>query len=323
MIQTVKELHETRIKMWDASMANHSKYINEETGEFSNEFTEHRNCPVCDSSNELEIFLKEGGRYVKCKDCDMVYINPVFKDSALKTYYEQNHSLQSEIVETNLDDFYVNIYSQGIKSIKKINSKASNILDIGCSSGVFLDIAKSKDLETYGLELNKIEYKFAQKKGHTIYNDLLENISFENKFDSITMWDVFEHLKDGKYYLNLMKKHLSKNGVIFLQVPSSDSLAAKILRESCNMFDGLEHVNLYGIKTIKKLANICGLEVLDIKTVISEVGVINNYLAYENPYLGNINNKTNIPNLINEETIHKNLQGYKIQVILGVIDENL
>ncbi|MCG6202910.1 methyltransferase domain-containing protein, partial [Psychromonas antarctica] len=165
-----------------------------------------------------------------------------------------------------------------------------------------------------------LEAKYAAEKKHKIYNQLLEDITFDSKFDAITMWDVFEHLTNGDYYLKLMKKLLNNNGVIFLQIPSSDSLAAKILRKECNMFDGLEHVNLYGVQTIKALANKCGLKVLDIQTVISEIGVINNYLNYEDPYLGNTKNKQSIPTIIDEQRIHETLQGYKIQVVLGLAD---
>jgi 2-polyprenyl-3-methyl-5-hydroxy-6-metoxy-1,4-benzoquinol methylase len=318
MEQTVRELHKKRMKMWDASISNHSKYIDTNTALFSSEYTENRNCPVCGSTNELEIFHKEGGRYVKCLDCTMVYLNPVFKDFALKDYYERNHSVQSEIVETDIDDFYVKIYTKGADSIKEVNKNASNLLDIGCSSGVFLDIAKSKGFQTFGIELNKTECQLAQQKGHEVYNDLLENVHFDIKFDAISMWDVFEHLKDGHFYLNTMKSLLAENGVIFLQIPSSDSLAAKILQEKCNMFDGLEHVNLYGVETIKKLAEKSGLNILNIKTVISEIGVINNHLNYENPYFGNTSNKESIPNIINENELHNNLMGYKIQVVLGI-----
>ncbi len=87
------------------------------------------------------------------------------------------------------------------------------------------------------------------------------------------------------------------------------------------MFDGLEHVNLYGLETITKLANKCGLKVLSTKTVISEVGVINNYLNYEDPYLGNTQNKENIPNVITEEEVLETLQGYKIQIVLGDMND--
>lgn len=317
MSQTVKELHEKRMKIWDESIGNHKKYINPKTGIFLEKYTEERVCPVCDINNELEIFYKEGGRYVKCLDCNMVYLNPVFKDSAIKDYYESNHTEQSELVESDTDNFYINIYSGGLDDIYELFPQVNNILDIGCSSGTFLDVAKKRNLKTFGIELNQAEYKFAKDKGHNVHNKLLENIKFEVKFNIVTLWDVFEHLIDGTFYLNEIKKILSKDGVIFLQIPSSDSLAAKILREECNMYDGLEHVNLYGVSSIKKLADKCGLRILSLKTIISEIGVINNYLNYDNPYLGSTTNKKFVPNLIDEDKIHDSLQGYKLQVILG------
>ncbi len=302
--------------MWDESIANHAKYINKESGLFETKWVEHRVCPVCEKDNYIKIFQKEGGEYVKCLECSMIYANPVFTNDALTDYYQNNHTEQSEVVESDTDNFYVNLYNQGLDSIEK-TSKAGKILDIGCSSGTFLDTAKKRDWQTNGVELNQKEFEFTQKKGHIAYNELLENIPFREKFDAISMWDVFEHIRNGEDYLNQMKNLLNKNGVIFLQIPSSDSLAAKILQEKCNMFDGLEHVNLYGVETIKLLSKKCGLKVLSLSTVISEIGVINNFLGYEHPYFGSTTNKEFIPNMIDEKTLHEKLMGYKLQVVLG------
>jgi SAM-dependent methyltransferase len=315
MKQTIKELHKKREKLWNASIASHEKYINVEDGLFKEEFLEERKCPVCDKDDYIQLFSKEGGWYVKCLNCSMIYINPVFTDGALNDYYENNHTVQSELVEEG-DLFYENLYNRGLNSIEKTTTPG-NILDLGCSSGFFLNLAKKRKWKTHGVELNTREFTMAKKKGHHVYNELLETIKFPVKFDAITLWDVFEHIKDGEFYLNMMKGLLLKNGVIFLQIPSSDALAAKILQEKCNMFDGLEHVNLYGVSTIKRLADKCGLKILDIQTVISEIGVINNYLNYEDPYQGSIDNKTDIPNLINENELTEKLMGYKLQVVLG------
>jgi len=317
MSDTVKELHEKRMKLWDESIENHKKYIDESTGLFFEKYTKDRVCPVCSSKNEIIVFNKEGGTYVKCQNCTMIYLNPVFTDKAIVEYYQINHTNQSGVVESDTDNFYINIYNNGLDSIKEKKPNLNNILDVGCSSGTFLDLAFERGISTYGIELNQAEFEFVKRKGHTVFNELLNNVVFDTKFDAITMWDVFEHIIDGEFYLNHMSSLLSKDGVIFLQIPSSDALAAKILREHCNMYDGLEHVNLYGVETIKKLANKCNLEVLSIKTIISEIGVINNYLNYENPYLGNTKNKEFIPNLIDEEKLLETLQGYKIQVVLG------
>jgi len=316
MSKSVKELHQKRTKMWDAAMDNHNKYINPETELFSSDYTEQRICPVCNGNEYVTMFNKAGGTYVKCSACTMVYLNPVFSDDSLKDYYQNNHTEQSEVVESDQDNFYVQLYNQGLNSILQSKPDARSIIDIGCSSGVFLDVVNQKNIKTFGVELNRAEYLFAQKKGHQVYNDLLEHIEFENKFDAISMWDVFEHLKDGRFYLNLLKDMLTDDGVVFLQIPSADALAAKVLREKCNMFDGLEHVNLYGVSTIKTLAATCGFEVVSIRSVIAEIGVINNYLNYEDPYLGSTTNKEFIPNVINEKQLHESFLGYKLQVVL-------
>ena len=83
------------------------------------------------------------------------------------------------------------------------------------------------------------------------------------------------------------------------------------------MFDGLEHVNLYGVDTFNRLVNRCGLSVLEMQTVISEIGVLNNYLNYDDPYMGASDNKARIPGLIDHNEIHRLLWGYKLQAVIG------
>lgn len=316
MNKSVKQLHQGRMKMWEESMSNHARYIDAETGLFDEKYVEERACPVCRSNQPVHLFDKAGGTYVKCGRCAMVYLNPVLKDEELTAYYNLNHTVQSEIVENDPDNFYSKIYSQGIGSIRQALPGAKTILDIGCSSGVFLDIARDEGLETYGIELNNKEMEIARRKGHRVYNEQLEHIDFPVKFDVITLWDVFEHIKNGGVYLAMIKQMLAPNGVLFMQIPSSDALAAKILQEKCNMFDGLEHVNLYGTATIETLAHSAGFEIIDLKTVISEIGVINNYLNYDDPYLGDTTNTGCIPHLLNEDELHKARLGYKMQISL-------
>ena len=310
-----KDIHTSRLEMHESNVSDRKKYFDSNTGSFFEDLLESRPCPVCQDNHEQVLFIKDGGTHVKCTQCEMVYLNPVFKDEHLENHYRTNHSGQSEIV-ANDSDFYTNLYMKGLHSIEK-TTNAKNILDIGCSAGGFLDCAKSSGWKTYGVELNEKEAAYADEKGHNIHNELLENINFTQDMDAVTLWDVFEHLKDGFGYLEQIKSLLSKNGVIFMQIPSADSLAAKILQEKCNMFDGIEHVNLYSYKAIEKLAKKCGLKIMHCETVVSEIGVMNNYLNYEDPYFGNTTNTSNLLNLIDEETLHKNRLGYKMQIVLG------
>jgi 2-polyprenyl-3-methyl-5-hydroxy-6-metoxy-1,4-benzoquinol methylase len=300
-----------------ANVADREKYINPQTNSFFDTLLEIRDCPVCHENHEQFLFIKDGGTHVKCTSCDMIYLNPVFKDENLENHYRNNHDCQSEIA-TNESEFYTALYTKGLHALQAVTLKG-NILDIGCSSGNFLDIALKNGWKTYGVELNEKEASYAIQKGHTVYNTLLQNVAFTEKMDAVSLWDVFEHLKDGRAYLNQIKELLSENGVIFLQIPSADSLAAKILQEKCQMFDGIEHVNLYSYKALEKLSHECGLKILSHETVISEIGVMNNYLNYDHPYLGGTTNLTSLAGLIDETTLHAAKMGYKMQLVLGKI----
>ena len=316
MTKSVKDVHsEKRVDMWNESIENHKFFIDESTSLFKDEFIEERPCPACQENNCQKMFTKEGGQYVKCKSCNMVYLNPVFTDEALTQYYTNNQVEQGVVVADDTS-FYANLYNKGLASVENTTS-VGNILDIGCSAGIFLDIAKGKGWKTYGLELNKIEFSVSKGKGHKVQNELLENALFDEKFNVISLWDVFEHIKDGDSALKLMKDLLTDNGVIFLQIPSSDALAAKIMQKKCNMFDGLEHTNLYGVESLTKLVESNGLKILDIQSVIPEIGVLNNYLSYSDPYKGSSNNFSSVFGLVSDEQILESLQGYKLQVIIG------
>ena len=309
----VCELHMKRKVMWEASIASHEKYIDPQTGLFAEKFVEHRACPVCGARDDSFLFNKCGGQYVMCNACSLIYINPVFRDDFLEEYYRNNHQFQGEIVAGDRS-FYDALYQKGLATASRV-LEVGNILDIGCSTGIFLDNALQCGWKTFGLELNKTEASIARAKGHDVQEETLQVASFEPNFSLITLWDVFEHIKDGVELLNTAKRFLKKGGGVFIQSPSRDALAARVLRRECNMFDGLEHVNLYNYATLLILAEKSGYSIESYETVISEIGVMNNYLAYKDPYLGSENLSRTVLNM-DEDMIHKNFLGYKFQACL-------
>lgn len=310
------EIHKTRELYWERDMVSHSRFINKETGLFEEKYVEERVCPVCESDYSRLLFIKTGGTHVQCNSCEMIYLNPVFKDEALILFYQENHTGQSEMVDDDLE-FYNAIYNKGLDLVRKSNPTINKVLDYGCSGGGFLDVASKAGIDScFGMELNKIEADISKKKGYNIHNGLLHDNPFSDKFDLITLWDVFEHIKDGKAYLNAFREILSDNGLLFLQVPNAMSLAARVMQEHSNVYDGLEHVNLYSPETLKLVAEKTGFKVVQMQTVIPEMNVLNNYLNYENGYTGNRDATNNLLGLISESDLHKHLLGYKVQVVL-------
>jgi SAM-dependent methyltransferase len=313
--QDAKSLHQNRQKMYDEAGKYRSSFVDPATGLISGKYVENRLCPVCGSAEHRFLFVKNGGSYVACNDCSMIFLNPVFNDDDLIEYYQNNTAVQA-LAHASEDDFYRKIYGVGLEAITGVR-ESGTVLDIGCSSGLFLDIAKEKGFQTYGIELNKTEVAIARSKGHVIWDVPIQDLRLEPTFDIITLWDVFEHIKDGVAYLTNLKHWLSKNGVLFMQIPNANSLAPRIMRDKCNMFDGLEHVNLYSPNTISAVAASAGYRVQSIFSVIDELKPIKNFLSYEDPYRGSFSAKDEFDFLV-PEIIHAKLLGYKLQVVLTI-----
>src|SRR5262249_391813 len=154
----------------------------------------------------------------RCDDCEMCYLNPVFTDEALTQFYLHNNTVQSQVVK-NESEFYRRILGKGLTTISRF-VKPGRILDMGCSTGFFLDLAREAGWKTWGVELNQAEIVEAEKSGHKVSNSSLEDCGFDEKFDAITMWDVFEHIKDGRALLYEIRRRLAPGGVLFMQTPS-------------------------------------------------------------------------------------------------------
>lgn len=308
-----RQLHMSRQGMYEQVNAYHARFIDPSTGLIRAELLEDRACPVCSERDAKPMFIKNGGQYVKCKRCSMCYINPVFTDGALRDYYAANNTAQADAV-ANESEFYRAMYTRGLEAAE-LTTPIGRVLDIGCSSGFFLDIAKERGWSTYGIELNVQEFARAQRKSHRVYNSHLESTTFEHSFDLISMWDVFEHIKDGARMLDLLRARLTQDGRLLLLVPNAASLAARTMHAASNMFDGIEHVNLYSPRTIQALATRARYRIESITSAISELHVLRNYLDYEDAYLGTAGDIGPLP-FLTEQALHDNLVGYKLLVIL-------
>ena len=90
----------------------------------------------------------------------------------------------------------MSVYSLGEYSfselIKKYKTQGS-LLDIGCSVGIFLKIAKQDGWETYGLEISKDTAKLARKRyGLEVLVGSLHQTNFEpDSFDVVTIIPMF------------------------------------------------------------------------------------------------------------------------------------
>ena len=270
-------------------------------------------CPTCGHKSVDYLFEKNGGRYVYCPQCEHVFLGNQLISQKLLNFYSgyPTNTLEWHLNES---EFYHRIYSKGLDLINK-NSDNCKVLDIGCSSGFFLSIAQKLGMDAFGIEPNQLEAAYAQRNGINVLGSSISSLDHNQSFDLITLWDVLEHIPNPVDYIQSLIKYLNPNGLIFVQVPSSDSLAAKIMREHCNMFDGVEHLTLFSKRSLNIAFSAAGLELAAYGTVISEAYAINNFLAYsQDPYITEASNRI-LDSLLGPEAIEASGLGYKMQAV--------
>ena len=275
-------------------------------------------CPTCNHRPDSPLFIKNKGEYAYCSQCNHIFLrNPLTSEKLIKFY--TNYPTSSLEWHQNESDFYRSIYQRGIDLFSP-HRDGDKLLDIGCSSGYFLSIASKQGFAAFGIEPNLQEAGYALKNGINVIGSTIDNLSDTKEvFDVITLWDVLEHIQRPVDYMFTLRSLLCQHGLVFVQVPTSDSLAARIMREDCNMFDGIEHLTLFSRGSLDLAFQKAGFTCLAKNTVISEIHAITNYLSYQSdPYL----DTPLLPfklDLLSGDYLESCGLGYKIQAVYQLI----
>lgn len=144
--------------------------------------------------------------------------------------------------------------------MKNSNSSINDpILEIGCGNGIAMRQFEMQGFRIDGCDLNlhalkKIENVQGEVMLYDIYDlkpDLIE------KYSSIVLCDIIEHISDDKDFILTALKHLKKNGVIIINVP-----ALNFLFSNYDVIAG--HKRRYTKKMLKKIFEEANIELIAI-----------------------------------------------------------
>jgi SAM-dependent methyltransferase len=170
---------------------------------------------------------------VKCQHCGLVYVNPqpVFSDEALHLLYSKNY-FEAPYMKYYADEGDIQSnesFEQRMALIEKF-ANGGKLLDIGCASGGFLNLAKNKGWDTYGVDVSESAVLRARERYDLeVFQGSLQDALYDDEFfDVVSLGDVFEHVKNPKLYLKEVYRILKKGGLLYLAVPNFDGLYYKI-----------------------------------------------------------------------------------------------
>lgn len=212
--------------------------------------------------NSLDDYTKHG-QIVRCDACSLVYTNPMEDLSTILKGYEE--VVDEEYLQT--EHYRKLLLESHLKKLSMFKKKGA-LLDVGCFAGFFLELAKKKGWNIYGIEPSQWASKIAKKKGVTILGQEIEKATLKNNFfDAITLFDVIEHLGKPHKVMTVLQKTMKKNGILIMATPNIDSLFAKILGKRYPFLIRM-HLILYSPKTLEMLFEQHGFKVISTENYI-------------------------------------------------------
>jgi len=190
-----------------------------------------------------------------------------------------------------------------IRDVKAVDMlEGSLILDVGCGDGTLSKYIQERlKAKVIGIDFSPEVLKLAKKKKIECYEiDVEEGLprKWKNKFDSVLMAEVLEHVFDTDFVIEEIKKVVKLGGNLVITVPNTCRLPYRFL-----MFFGYAprftteyrasgkepgHIRAFDIHRIKTLLSDHGFKIEKIQ------GDVINFLFFESKFLANI-----FPNLAN------------------------
>lgn len=287
--------------------------IDPETSLIRSDLTRARRCPICERPPERGLFVKDGFRHVRCSDCGLIYVSLILREDVMDRYWREelawtgilNSSPQMELDRLK--------YQYGLDLVAGRVGPKRRLLDVGSGPGGFVLLAKEQGWLASALELNAESSKRLAAEGVQVIVRHLELSDLPSEgFDLISFWEVLEHLSDPRLVLAEARRLLAPGGLLLILVPNVQSLVTRLLHEKSNTFGGHSHLNHYGPASLTRLLESQGFRVAEMETVITELGTINNHLAFEDPYHGEAET---FWEALTPELIHQNLWGGRLLVL--------
>lgn len=232
------------------------------------------NCPACNGTDLRPEFKKSGFKYVSCKRCSTLFINPrpLYKD--LEKFYSNSQSMNfwaNDFFKPVAEARRKKIFKPRAKYMDKILPKKNDYIigDIGAGFGLFLEeLRKIRPGNHYvAIEPSMEMAGICKNKGLEVECLCLEDIKEPCiKFDLLTAFELTEHLHDPGLFFKSARKILKKDGYLFLTTLNSKGFDIAILWEKSKIITPPHHLNFFNADSIKALLERSGFKILEVST---------------------------------------------------------
>jgi len=182
-------------------------------------------CALCGSPSASPLFEKAGFRLMTCTECELTYVANPPSAEELARIYSFESGYHSQVRSRRMDRLHLR-EARAHHAIISQHMEPGRLLDIGCSVGAYLRVARDAGWRAVGLEFSKDTSEIARSEhGLEVVTGTLAEEPFEpGSFDLVTLWDVIEHVPDPLGTMGHVHNLLRPGGLVAITTPNIDGL---------------------------------------------------------------------------------------------------
>lgn len=248
-------------------------------------------CPFCKAENIRLLFSKNGYDLFRCNRCTAQFVFPLPDDQTLtRAYSNSDYHAEERYDVTIQNKKLTRIWEKRLSKIESMTPIRDSLLDIGCATGIFLDVAKGKGWEIKGVEKSTTAGKIAKDQlgeDNIIVGDFL-SVRYENKFSVVTAWALIEHVLEPLAYFQKINELLKPGGLLALSTPNVRSFSRFLQKENWRYYIPPHHLHYFNPKSLQTILTRSGFRIVKLNTIFNHRTLFGDHSRLAGWYQSNI-----------------------------------
>ena len=231
-------------------------------------------CPACDSNDHTAEIQKHGFTYVRCTQCETLYVNPRPRIMDLQKFYSDSDSTTfwvNEFFKPKAENRRALMFRPRAETIARRfpDLATGKIGEIGAGFGIFLEeLGKLwPHCQCIAIEPSREMAQICASKGLTVLEKMFEDLAaVDNNFDLLATFELVEHLQNPFEFFSKARRSLRSRGVLFFTTLSGFGLDIQLLGKDSKSVSPPHHLNFFNPKSIELLLKRCGFEQVETST---------------------------------------------------------
>lgn len=206
---------------------------------------------------------------VRCRRCGLMYLRVRPTPQEIGRYYPLEYSPYRTAIQDERSFLMRWARWRNIQKRCRIAEQASprapgRILDVGCSTGVFLDAMRRSGWETHGVETSHDAVCYArQRLDLDVFEGTLSEADMSaGYFDVVTLWDVLEHTFNPLETLREVNRLLGDRGIVVMTLPHWESLDRKLFGREWIGYDVPRHLYVFPRSVLEQMLERAGFRTI-------------------------------------------------------------